>query len=332
MSKLPAFFFYPKDWLCDVQLRMCSQAARGVWIDLLCVMFNASNRGVLDNPDGTPWSDEEICGAIAGGTGANLKFLAELLEKGVASRNSRGAVFSRRMVRDEQERQADRKRMNRFREKGGGDPERWTAIRIPILERDGYMCAYCGRKATTVDHVIPKSKGGNEDAANLVACCKRCNNKKSNRTPEEAGMSFWPAFLEGRLKRQINVDITSISHQTSEDANANANANGIEVITSNSKAKSSFDVGIDEATSRVFLELGLAGNEARMLCHDAVKSFVHQSNCSFSDAAESLVSLWKKYQLTKTDYKKGVRKFLADGEWRNPDAWKSKLERFLEDA
>ena len=42
----------------------------------------------------------------------------------------------------------------------------------------------------TLDHVIPKSRGGNSNWDNLVACCKRCNNRKGSRTPEEAGMKL----------------------------------------------------------------------------------------------------------------------------------------------
>jgi len=59
-----------------------------------------------------------------------------------------------------------------------------------ILKRDGYKCAYCGRSdlPLTIDHVIPRSKGGKDTWENLVAACYRCNNKKGNRTPAEANM------------------------------------------------------------------------------------------------------------------------------------------------
>lgn len=60
-----------------------------------------------------------------------------------------------------------------------------------ILERDEHVCQYCGptgRKATTVDHVIPKSRGGSSNPTNLVAACLECNQKKADRTPTEAGM------------------------------------------------------------------------------------------------------------------------------------------------
>jgi hypothetical protein len=47
MSKLPSFQFYPGDWLKDPQLRMASMSSKGIWIDLLCAMFEAKERGAL---------------------------------------------------------------------------------------------------------------------------------------------------------------------------------------------------------------------------------------------------------------------------------------------
>lgn len=56
-----------------------------------------------------------------------------------------------------------------------------------VLRRDDHRCAYCARAATTVDHVLPRSRGGADAWDNLVACCLRCNNVKGDRTPEEMG-------------------------------------------------------------------------------------------------------------------------------------------------
>lgn len=63
----------------------------------------------------------------------------------------------------------------------------WSRLRV--LARDRYSCAYCGNPATTVDHVLPRSRGGHATSyLNTVACCTRCNSRKGSRTPEEAGM------------------------------------------------------------------------------------------------------------------------------------------------
>ncbi len=58
-----------------------------------------------------------------------------------------------------------------------------------IIRRDRFRCQYCGgRDGLTVDHVVPKSRGGKDTWENLVAACTRCNNKKGSRTPDEANM------------------------------------------------------------------------------------------------------------------------------------------------
>lgn len=61
-----------------------------------------------------------------------------------------------------------------------------------IIRRDSNKCQYCGRKSVemTMDHIIPKSRGGLESWENLVTACVKCNNIKGNRTPEEAGMKL----------------------------------------------------------------------------------------------------------------------------------------------
>jgi 5-methylcytosine-specific restriction endonuclease McrA len=56
-----------------------------------------------------------------------------------------------------------------------------------VLRRDAHRCGYCGKSANTIDHVIPKSRGGQDSWENLVACCLRCNNAKSDKTPQEMG-------------------------------------------------------------------------------------------------------------------------------------------------
>jgi 5-methylcytosine-specific restriction endonuclease McrA len=60
--------------------------------------------------------------------------------------------------------------------------------RTGVLLRDGHACAYCGRHATTVDHVLPQSRGGESSWLNTVAACAPCNHRKANRTPAEAGL------------------------------------------------------------------------------------------------------------------------------------------------
>lgn len=61
--------------------------------------------------------------------------------------------------------------------------------RANLFRRDKGECQYCGsRKNLTIDHVVPKSKGGKTNWINLVTACNRCNISKGDKTPEQAGM------------------------------------------------------------------------------------------------------------------------------------------------
>jgi hypothetical protein len=71
--------------------------------------------------------------------------------------------------------------------------KRWRQLyRLLILIRDGSSCRYCGKRLgvteLTLDHVLPRSRGGGYNLRNLVACCEPCNSFKADRTPAEAGL------------------------------------------------------------------------------------------------------------------------------------------------
>ena len=74
-------------------------------------------------------------------------------------------------------------------------PQQTRALsRKNILLRDRNTCQFCYRhfpaSELTLDHVLPRSRGGTSTWENLVACCYRCNNSKGDRTPEEAGLTL----------------------------------------------------------------------------------------------------------------------------------------------
>lgn len=64
--------------------------------------------------------------------------------------------------------------------------------RKAIFTRDGYRCVYCGAThlPLTIDHVLPRVRGGKDVWENLVCCCTKCNNAKGDRLPDEAGMTM----------------------------------------------------------------------------------------------------------------------------------------------
>jgi 5-methylcytosine-specific restriction endonuclease McrA len=108
-----------------------------------------------------------------------LKERAELLEHG------EGALHSERMV---MERPCVIRLMRYVRIPR--DVHRRKITRKAVLARDAYTCQYCGRQASglTVDHVIPRSRGGDSVWENIVASCAPCNRKKGNRLPREVSM------------------------------------------------------------------------------------------------------------------------------------------------
>jgi 5-methylcytosine-specific restriction endonuclease McrA len=65
---------------------------------------------------------------------------------------------------------------------------RTTMSRRAVFARDGHQCQYCGGHADSIDHVLPRSRGGQHVWENVAAACRPCNLRKRDRTPEEAEM------------------------------------------------------------------------------------------------------------------------------------------------
>ena len=67
-----------------------------------------------------------------------------------------------------------------------------TFSRRNVFKRDSYTCQYCGQQPgandLTIDHVVPRAQGGQSSWTNCVLACFKCNSKKANQTPEQAGM------------------------------------------------------------------------------------------------------------------------------------------------
>ena len=104
--------------------------------------------------------------------------------------------------------------------RSGGFHRRPVAYsRANVLLRDGFRCQYCGARKPArelnQDHVVPRARGGRASWENIVASCYRCNQKKGNRTPEEADAmklmdpkSVSAAFAMG--KRQALDDVSEL--------------------------------------------------------------------------------------------------------------------------
>lgn len=84
---------------------------------------------------------------------------------------------------------------------------RATLSRRAVLVRDEFVCQYCRGRAENIDHVIPRSRGGTHTWENVVACCRRCNSRKENRLPAEAGLVLHrtPHAPKGSLMLKVAV-------------------------------------------------------------------------------------------------------------------------------
>lgn len=123
--KRPSFQFYPGDWLRATELRSCSVGARGLWIDMICFMHEGSPYGHLkvNSKVITPL----LLARMVGESEETVtKWLAELEDAGVFSRTDDGCIFSRRMIKDENLRDA-----RASGGKLGGNPKLTTSYNIP---------------------------------------------------------------------------------------------------------------------------------------------------------------------------------------------------------
>lgn len=114
MGKMPASLFYWGDFVRDPDLRRCTHAEVGIWIRILCLMFEAEFKGMLSTND-IPWTDEEIARAVGGNPKEVRLAVTALVTKGVASRADNGALVNRRMYREHEQRLGTRKRVEEFR-------------------------------------------------------------------------------------------------------------------------------------------------------------------------------------------------------------------------
>lgn len=87
---------------------------------------------------------------------------------------------------------------------------RITPSRREILKRDGHECQYCRAPATTLDHIVPRSKGGSSTWENLVAACWPCNLKKGNMDLEQTPLRLRRAAQKPSFRQPVEL-INSLS-------------------------------------------------------------------------------------------------------------------------
>lgn len=121
--KQPAFQFYPGDWMKDPELRACSAAARGVWMDLICLMSESRRRGYLEI-NGRAMNPGQVARATGCEPVETVAILLELKEAGVYSiEEGTGIIYCRRMARAESESESIREERREAGKRGAA--ARW---------------------------------------------------------------------------------------------------------------------------------------------------------------------------------------------------------------
>ena len=101
MGKLPSFQFYPGDWKKDAGVQSLSFEERGVWFEMMLLMFESAERGKLVFGSGNPMPEDAVARSLGLDRQRYVQILRKLLDYGVASKDEKtGIIFCRRMVRD----------------------------------------------------------------------------------------------------------------------------------------------------------------------------------------------------------------------------------------
>lgn len=79
-----------------------------------------------------------------------------------------------------------------------------------VFARDDYRCQYCGDPADSIDHVVPRSRGGAHSWDNVAAACRPCNLHKRDRTPDEAGMRLFRPCRAPRASSWVVVSVNRV--------------------------------------------------------------------------------------------------------------------------
>lgn len=178
-KRIPYIRFYTTDWRGDVPLRMCSFAARGLWIDLLTLMHESDRPGFLLIAGQAP-SARQLAALLGGGEKEIGKLLSELERAGIFSVDAEtGAILSRRMVRDREKSEIDRENG-----RNGGNPSLKAKDKPntpdpdnggvnPQAKAHGFTTSSLRKKFSTSSSVLnsatpEKSATGDDDAVAII--------------------------------------------------------------------------------------------------------------------------------------------------------------------
>lgn len=210
--RLPSLQFYPGDWMKDPGLRACSLSARGLWIDLLCLMFESPRRGYLQLASGKAMTAEHVARSTGCSTDDASRLLQELTDSGVASYSDTEGYYSRRLVRDERKRQ-----LCAEAGKKGGNP---TLIRHPKGESKG-----SANPPPTPSSSSSSSSSPSDKSAAAAGACVREAGELDPRIVALSGVGIAPGAaysLISKHKPTLEAVENYVARSTEPDVNNRA--------------------------------------------------------------------------------------------------------------
>ena len=188
--KRPSFQFYPSDWLRDTALRSCSTGARGLWIDMICFMHEGNPYGYLKV--GNKVILAENLARMVGLTIEEVEdYLAELKEANVFHFDADGAIYSRRMIRDEN--------LRNIRASGGklgGNPALMSKNKVNL--KDNQKVENEVNQNPTPSSSSSSSSSNKEKSATVVAC------------PPDVDQQIWEDWKQLRKAKKAPVTQTVV--------------------------------------------------------------------------------------------------------------------------
>lgn len=173
--KRPSFQFYPSDWSSALELRAVSLAARGLWIEMICLMWQGHEIGFLTYRDGRPISVEQLARMVGDTTAKVQALLSELEGAGVPGKAENGAYFSRRMVRDDAKYQDFRAGQAEAGKRGAA--ARWAKPHPEAKAPNG------------VAHADPKKVSKGKDASSSSSSSSSRDQERTPLTPLAGGLN-----------------------------------------------------------------------------------------------------------------------------------------------
>ena len=216
--------FWWQDWQREIALKLCCMAARGLWMEMLCLAHEGEPVGHV-TVNGKAPTDRQLATMVGASEKEVSRLIKELESNGVFSRTPDGIIYCRRMVRDagtsqsgaehvrkkwgegEEQGKSRSSRLSAARRKGTHTPEEWQAM----LDVIGPTCLRCDRPAgdngsgLVKDHIVPVYQGGSDGIENIQPLCRSCNAAKGPDTTDHRPEG-WRKRLGQRLGECLGVD------------------------------------------------------------------------------------------------------------------------------